>query len=236
MRLCIIGSSHVASLRNGWDRMDSATAGVEIVFFASLGNGMMALQPQGGKLVPSRPNVARNMAFTSGGRKNIDPEEFDAFLIYGLALPVPRLEPGISAAVVRQVVQDTLEQSGVAVLLGRLRQVTDKPVWVAPNPLELVRDGEATDRRYRPYRDMALALAAAMDLPPERMLLQPAETFGPGLRTEARFGEGSVRLLPAAPGLGPLAHPEGELLHMNADYGRLWLQAHLPVIREARHG
>ena len=235
LKVCIIGSSHTASLKLGWDLVKDEFPNLELVFFASLGGTMRSLRAVNGKLVAVDPRVADRMSFTSGGHKSIDPQDYDAFLIYGLKLFVPRLERGISLAVMKEVIRNTVEQGLTEKTVGRLRKVTDKTIWIGACPLETTLDGAQEGREMHSYQAMIEEMAAALGVPGTRMLGQPAETLCPDLRTVQALGNYASRRKteeqsPADGEVAAVKNLQGELKHMNSDFGALWLRENLPII------
>lgn len=238
MKICVIGSSHTASLKEGWERMSALHPDVELVFFSSLGRTMRTLRVRDGTLFSIDPKVARRLAVTSGGKEVIRPEDYDAFLIYGVDLRVPRVERGISSAVFQAVVDNVLASSPTTFIAERLRRITGKTIWIAPTPLETSLEPPEPDRTYRSYDSVISALQSAIPVAEARLLGQPPATICDDFKTLLEFGNWATRRRtePGAPHARPAQDTgvQGEFRHMNADFGALWLEANLPVIlREA---
>lgn len=235
LKICIIGSSHTASLKLGWELVKSEFPDVELVYFASLGGTMRSLRAVDGKLVSIDPRVAKRISFTSGGHKSIDPRDYDAFVIYGLKLFVPRLERGISRAVMKEVIGNSVDQGLTEKTVGKLRKITDKTIWIGPAPMETTTDAVQDSGEFHAYQTLIDEIAAALAMPSSRMLGQPPETRCPDLRTVHALGNYALR---RKAGQQSEADDEveseknlaGELKHMNSDFGVCWLRANLPLI------
>lgn len=95
LRLCVIGNSHIAALKLGWDRLIAeAVPGwdtVEPVFFGAPSDGMRHVGLQGTALVPTRPKIAGHFRALSGGYDRIELSRFDAFLLVGLNVSSKRI-------------------------------------------------------------------------------------------------------------------------------------------------
>jgi hypothetical protein len=235
LKVCIIGSSHTASLKLGWELVKNEFPEVELVFFASLGGTMRSLRAIDGKLVSVDPRVANRMSFTSGGHKSIDPRDYDVFVIYGLKLFVPRLERGISRAVMKEVIRNTTVQGLTEKTAGKLRQVTDKTIWIGACPMETTMEAVQDSGEFHAYQTLIDEIATALAVPSDRMLGQPQETRCPDLRTAHVFGNYAQRRKleeqsEADDGVESAKNLAGELKHMNSEFGACWLRANLPII------
>jgi hypothetical protein len=102
-RICVLGNSHVASLKLGWDSLKTQYPNVDITFFANRQRRMEALQVEKGKLVPDNEALKTAIAYTSNGLTSIDSRKFDLYLLYGLDLK-PYFPPTtfFSAAVLKE--------------------------------------------------------------------------------------------------------------------------------------
>ena len=236
LKICIIGSSHTASLKLGWDLVRDQFSNHELVFFGSLGKTLRHLRAKDGKLVSVNEALTKNLAYTSGGFTEIDVGEYDAVVLYGLILKLPRLRRGISKAVMQETMKDISETGLTLKIATRLRKLGDKRFWIASNPLEIAPGGVHDPEPYYSYDVLLAELQRVFPVPDVTFLSQPAETIGPDLRAPSRFGSGSVRLLPPKAGAISNVHPEGEVLHMNGEFGRFWLLENLPLIVQGAGG
>lgn len=230
MKICIVGNSHVGSLKLGWNQIKDQMPEHDIVFFGSLGARLRHLRIKEGTLVTADAQLQKDLAATSGQGAVIDPRAFDAVILCGLQLVFPRLRKGVSRAVVKMTVHDIVDDKLAFRVAERFRKVMTNRFWMASNPLRGARGDEPEGGTYHPY-DMLLAeVQQAFQVPGVTFLGQPPETIRPDLRTPAQFSAGSTRLLAADDTQELIAHPANDISHMNGDYGRLWLQHNLPQI------
>lgn len=229
MKICMIGNSHIASLKQGWDMVGREFAGVELVFFAAPRGRMAGLKVEGDRLVARSAQLAGQLSLISGGLSEIVPHDYDAIVLYGLGLLVPRLPAGTSSALRRRAAADYVTDGLMQKTLLKLRQITDKRVFIAPRPL--TGPGFApTGRAMMAYSVLLDSLDQAFGDPQVRLLAQPGDSFTPDLETLATFLEGSVQLPTLTKPVLGVTHPDGENRHMNAEFGVLWLRENLAQV------
>lgn len=230
MRVCAIGTSHLAALKSGWDMVAPEFPGVEMTFFGSPGASLRHLKMRGARLVPSDAELEHNLAWTSGGKTEIVVPDYDVLLLYGLNLGLPRLHCGFSTAVALATAADLGQKGLCQMTAAKLRKITRRAIWIAPSPLETAPGDQHEARDFHGYDRHLAAMAAGFPVEGTRFLPQPPETIGPDLRAPARFGVGSLRLLPMEGDERQRPHPEDDTKHMNGDYGALWLRLNLPAM------
>jgi hypothetical protein len=233
-RLAIIGNSHVAALKLAWDAGGFDDA-VTVTFFAAPGRGNVRFEAEDGALVPVSERTRESILHTSGADR-VAPETFDAFLIYGLHKS-PALDEDISAlsaAVRRALVIDRVTGQPNYRILTQLRSITDKPIFVGLSP-RLAETGAALAAPVvAPDAEYALLMEEVYGPLNARLVPQPAETLtAGGQATLGAFSQGSQRLVTPGRALRSTDHGETDNTHMNADYGRLWLAAFLPMLTRA---
>lgn len=232
MRICVLGNSHVAALKEGWDSIRAAHPGVDLVFFASRADRMRGMTAVDGCLVAANASLERDIAFTSGGRAKVVPSDFDLFLICG-GLMVPRLDRRLSSAVRMAVVEDVLAASLAVPLARKLRSVSERPIWLLPTPRRTAPPGVATSlATCLRYAEVHAMLAARIDLAPMRLVAQPAHTMPDGWHSAEHFSRGSKRL-DIGDSLSGALHEATDVWHMNGDYGRVCLEDILPALHAA---
>lgn len=95
IRLCIIGNSHMAAYKLGWDALvaagDPATRAVMPVFFGAPRDGIRQVKEAAGRIVPLRKDIAEGFERTSGGQREIVLADYDAVLLLGLGVSVKRI-------------------------------------------------------------------------------------------------------------------------------------------------
>lgn len=232
MHLCVIGNSHVAALKGGLADIEASEPSLRVTFFASRGQTLGGLEVAQGCLVPSRHRLAQNLAFTSGGQSEIDPDEFDGFVLCGLGLGLryellgPRF---YSRQFACEYTWASWRASVCMHVHGLLRSLTDKPVLVCPEPF-LSESSERWSRLARSSATPPAHLAAAFTdahalwAGDSQVLCQPAESVVSHIFSAARFSAGSIKLaIHEAP--GEIEHAARDAAHMNAAYGALVWQA-----------
>jgi hypothetical protein len=84
MNICIIGNSHVAALKLGWDQMRRDHPDASITFLAAPATEMEALFLDGKLLKAGTPSLERYLLLSSGSEA-IEPGAFDAVVLHGMA-------------------------------------------------------------------------------------------------------------------------------------------------------
>lgn len=158
IRIALVGDSHLANWKRAWDSFGKACTDIDLVFFAAAGLRLQCCQPRGDRLVFEDEEVARWMEITSRGRRELVPADYDVVCVVGLRFGVRTVmdlyarwradahqgNEGkyqvVSDACFQQTVSDRLNASSAMILVRKLRQTTDKPIWLAvqPAPSEIV--------------------------------------------------------------------------------------------------
>jgi len=230
MKLCILGNSHIASLKAAWDNgLSAAHPNTEITFFGARRHLMLKLVEENGRLVAREDLVAQSLATTSGGATSIDPSVYDSLLVYGLSrntnLQVGVLADGYSRAVREQAITDYWDDANLLRLLKKLRRLTDTKIYAGHSPLEAATSDPTRPKgRYADYVALSNDLVFR-DLNAE-LIAQPEATVVNGMGTDAGFSAGSTRLAVGKVN-DDFEHREEENRHMNAEFGGIWLQAFL---------
>lgn len=228
--LCVIGNSHIASLKQGWDRIARDYQDIELVFFGSPANSLYAMEVRGGSLVPGNKNLEEAFAFTSGGKREIVTAEYSAFLCYGMGLQLPAVEPGYSSAVWQAILRDSTTSSLNLTVARLLRKATPVPVHIGHNP-QLATPRKANPAHSQSYAKVFDPLAKLLAADDFLLMPQPAATLDvDGWSTRPQFSAGSKRLV-----IGHDAperqHPENERAHMNDVFGEMYLRELLPRVK-----
>lgn len=87
-RLCCIGTSHIGSLKSGWEAMAPQYPGMQLSFFGAPNlnaneESIKHLTLQGRSIVPTSQDVAYYYRLTSGGQTRIDIDAYDGFIVQG---------------------------------------------------------------------------------------------------------------------------------------------------------
>lgn len=216
MRICVIGNSHVACLKEAWTELAPDCPGVEVRFFASPARGLDSLALIDGELAASDPNVTKHMQITSGGFGAIELAEYDVFLVHALHLVMAPLWSSLSRAVIVQSLADMSAKSTNVRLCRAIRQASDRAVYSGHTPMSA---RAAPLKNHVSYADMASELRSILAGVGVTLLNQPSETVLQPFGTQEQFARGSKKLEFASP--DRRFHDEGEVHHMNVDFGRL---------------
>ncbi len=230
MRICVIGNSHCGALVSAWRADSEGRSDKTLTFFAMRGRAIKDLRVSWRRLVAKDRDSAKALAFTSGGIKRIDPRRYDRVLVYGLIRqpPATDTDDGFSLALREAVLTDWFDRSLAKTMVMRLRQITDKPIDVAPAPFQLAPKGAVPGRWALAYEDEARSFARSFDTLGARFWPQPPETIVPGgtRATRPEFSKGSVRLAIDETSVGK-KHAVSDLKHANRAFGTIWLQTYL---------
>jgi len=221
MRVCILGNSHAAALKLGWDDLRATYPHAELVFFASQAMSMSGLTVDGQDLVPSTESLKNRITYTSGGLSRVAVRDFDAFLVYSLGFWLPALDARLSSAVVGAALQDGFETTLNWKLCHMLAGLTEAPIFTGHSPLHARAKPWAT----RPYSyGRATEAFERTGNPRFQLLRQPAETLSGVWGTKMHFSKGSVRLETRS-GLKDIPHGKDDVAHMNAAFGAFCVKA-----------
>ena len=252
-RLCVIGNSHLAAVKLGWDQLASGHPGVQPRFFGSPRATLRELHWHGPVLVCRSEQVQRNLRMTSGGLDQIDLREFDAVLLCGLGfglrqvakLNLSHRHTGlagqataahlVSRACFQAALRGQMEQT-VAVRLGRLiREGCSLPLLLAPTPMPgeglMQSQDEDIIRWWQPILEAGDEAALLADheqacstlVPPFTRILAQPPVTLASPLTSRQIYQQGAARLA---GGNNEPQPDGDVMHMNAAYGA-------EVLREA---
>jgi hypothetical protein len=247
MKICVIGNSHVAAVKTGWDRIQHEFPRVEMTYFAARARYMRDLRVRGGILEAATEQLRKLIASTSGGESTIDPSHYDGFLVVGSQLGLVYMlhmfasyrlfgfmgsTPGatmLSEACFHETARAQIDRSLAICLVRRLRSITGKPICVCPEPLL---DERAP--QFEPFwqRDAELGYSLLSGLFDEKInqlqqelnfkfIPQPGKTVANEIFTAQEYKSGSIRLQPGF----DAKHDETDLMHMNSKYGALVIRS-----------
>jgi hypothetical protein len=229
-RVCVIGNSHTACLKLAWDSLQSKYPQIGLTFFAQRGSGMADLKPRNGALIPTSDGLKKAIKHTSGGYSQINLQDFDVVLAVGLTCGYPLAVSHYSYAAARQTLLDLTPHTTAFNLIGKIRQISDIPIFVAHQPLRSCPGEPDGELDLKPYRRLIDDLNnELMQDAGATLLMQPAQTIANQFFTRPEFAVGSMRL-----DIGDLSpdveHSADPRSHMNARYGDIYLSTHLPAI------
>ncbi|MEP5154315.1 hypothetical protein [Planktotalea sp.] len=244
-RICVLGNSHVAALKDGWTNETKVHAD----FFGCLKEGMASFGDIDGKLGPLDPNAAAFFKSIATTGDFVEPADYDAFVLTGMkffpnclfrnyadfATPSTHnhdvARNFVSDATMVDAVWGELNDGMMLHTARTLRAKTDAPIFIVWQSFlsEGLRDIEWRDALYAPIvsnNDGAYvhAIMAQIDqrLVAEgfQVLSQPEDTIEAGVMTKREYSEGSKQF---REGGGP-EHRALDVFHMNERFGTLCWQ------------
>lgn len=233
-RVCLIGDSHLAALKLGWNSLAPEFPHARLSFFAAPGKSLEGLAVRDGALVPTGNALLGSLKLTSGGETRIA-GDYDVYVVHGL-----ELSTGFALDVCRKYRAESQAKDWrtpvsddcfVHAILGaardclagqtmaKVRAISAAPILFCPVPM--------ADARNQKIRQTLSAAGEAADVVAlfglacdtlaraigGRFLPQPAETLEEdGIGTKASYSSSPARF-----------HAElakrNDNSHMNTDYG-----------------
>lgn len=251
-RIALLGNSHLYSWKRAWNSLGRAYPDVDLVFFAARGAQLECCEPQGDRLVFKREDIARWIEVTSGGRRELVAADYDALCVVGLGCEVTTVaglysrwradahkgKEGrfqlVSDACFLDAVGDRLKASSAMVLVGKLRQITDKVIWLAPTPapseIILTLDDLPVGIEIAAAASDAPSLRATYDeacrrLAAENLILleQPRATLASPLLSKKEYGLRNWTTTP-------------DWMHLNDAYGKMVIREFLSQLQPSLDG
>lgn len=228
MKLAIIGNSHIGSLKGGWDALSSHYPDVETTFFGARRGGLSFIKAEGEKLVPTESWVRDSIRFTSGGREEIVPAEFDSILIYACNTPaffLPSRRFYSTQVLTRAIEALKLRQGKNRLYVDLMQLVRPRfagQLFIGHTPLSGA-DPKPTRWSTAPFVRGQKVFNEFLFLPAGASLIsQPVETIVNGKFTDTKYSRGSTRLA-VGDRLDGRVHDSTDKVHMNDEFGTLWL-------------
>ena len=254
-RICILGNSHAACWMVAWNTTKHLYPGYHLTFFMVGGYELGNLLIENGRLIAGNNKLKQQMQQSSGGLAEIDPDEFDHIVIVSLTFGYRNLTPLfkqccslatghrnncqlISDQLFEQAASDILHASLALKIARQLREITVKPITLAPAPCQsedalqekdieiatLLDKVDILSNYYTLFCEQALCVAKSVN---SDLLLQPEATFAlPGYtkRELARNGINST-LTKAA---------NNDVSHMNQQFGEIMIKQLLQRVEATR--
>jgi hypothetical protein len=221
MKLCVIGNSHLAAIKNGWDEIKAEYPDVELVFFGAVSPDLANLKVQGRRLVPMTENLRVMMAQTSGGLETVE-RFYDGYVVVGCRLSFKRLT-GVAAG--GRALENAVERALAIKLAVRLRKIVRVPIAVLPVPFGSA-DHEVSAEMWKDSdEDLAAAVSQyqkiLQDVGKECGFVpipQPAETIVRACFTKPEFALGGQMLT------AEKSADKADGYHMNGKFGAIYLR------------
>jgi hypothetical protein len=239
-RVCVIGNSHIAALKLGWDVIEYGYPQIDLTFFGSPRKNLRDLRVENGALVAGSEKTLKHLQSTSKGQSEIIAEKFDVFLIVAMDFGVRRLEDVyrhyrseehknmkgtkhyVSNACFSLAAKGLLRATLAFEIASKLKQLTDNPVMFVPQPFPSADiSGDALWEDMIHYGDDVLLartfrkIASELSANGEPVIQQPEGTKSGEMFTRPELSKGSRRLTMNF----DVEHPDDDYWHMNHDYG-----------------
>jgi len=166
MRVAVLGNSHLAAFKLGWDALaavgDPLAHEVTPVFFGAPREGLKHIRQEGGVILPTRKDIAEGFERMSGGQRDIRLAEYDAVLLVGLNVNIKRVlrfyrshvwfgmagvdgKCMVPRRFMREFLVERFGDTLMANTLRKLREGTNAPIVAVAEPFwaSWVRDAEA---------------------------------------------------------------------------------------------
>ena len=215
IRLCVLGNSHVGALKRAADEVCLQNPDLRLGFFAARSNQTRDMTIRDGRYCPTSPALADQLALTSGGQRDIDPAQWDAFLIYGFG---GRRRQGdtpcrFSKALRQTVALERIRNSLLPAHARALRSLSDAPIFAALAPLAAQTGDKPALRLLPPRVESALVQAEICTALGVTLVPQPEASLDGKTATRRDFSRNAAMLEQAdrKPQIDPQEHR-----HMNA--------------------
>jgi hypothetical protein len=253
-RIAIVGNSHVAALKMGWDLIENNYQHLDIVFFASVGKAAQDRELKGKVFGFLKPKPAPNETiFGNHSERSIDLAKFD----HVLRVAEPKKESLLSVVLENTVVDgwpkdgrehhmsQTVFESLVEYTAQKQIVSTDWRNWSSPK-VTICPAPYPDERCVNHERPARIARWRVLAKRPDEMLwlrkmyvekhrawtekynigllMQPEETIAKNGLTKKSYSEGSFRM-----DANEMETNE-EHIHMNAEFGKLMLEKYFSQI------
>lgn len=240
-RVCIIGNSHLGAYKQALDGEDTGglTDRFEFDTFGSIRASLLQTRIDGDRLVPTRDDVEKNFARTSGGKTEIRLSDYSAIVMAVRNSPFwirpylfDRDLAPVSDRMVEAIHREFLNDWSLELTAAIAAVVPDVPVMFVGRPLNTERDHLARGllrqldgdgaaaaeaikdmillRINRAVQDQPVAQNVTLVRPPDA-LLEPHRLF-----TRKKYARGAQSYDSGLKRPGT----EDDTMHMNGDYGR----------------
>lgn len=225
MRICVLGNSHVASLKKGWDLIKDRYENIDLTFFAQRQRGLIDLEIKDGMLFPSTISLKNAISYTSGGRDHIDFSLYDSCLIYGLGLKPYKASPDqfFSENVLSFALKDHISKTVSLRTLLKIKKVSSITTYVGHQPLLAAQEENDIGDLRLYFEGFELLKQYFNKEYGCNLVSQPSNTICGGFNTMQVFSSQSTRL-DIGDGISGEEHPVNDVEHMNDLFGAKYLE------------
>lgn len=228
MKICILGNSHIGSLKRAWDLIEKNYPSVSITFFGGRSNTLSELYSEKNKLVTDSKKLKNSFEFTSGGVSEVEESLYDVFLVYGLGFNCNAsfLNEEFSENFKKEILKEAYKMTTSYHVASCLRSITSKKIYIGHVPLPSF-EGEKSPHHKKNYEEIYDIYNFLIDENMKLSLIkQPCITIDSDNYTKSHFAKGSKRLAVGASNDNEL-HPLTDTGHMNDDFGKIWMESFL---------
>lgn len=232
--ILVIGNSHIASLKNGWELIkDEYHSQFSLSFLGARRDGIATLQTDQGILYSNDKTVTNSFVYTFGQETvNLTELAPDAILMYGMNMYFPHRfiaecrQNSYSTAVQRVAFQDMLKHTWAYQIIAKIKKIYTGRVFAsipfrAGNADEKMTDGDGA----YPLEELNIfANAYFFNTIGIEYITQPISTLNLStMATLVKYSKGSTRLAVGFENDNE-QHSTRDTVHMNADFGALFLR------------
>ncbi|MDQ0820513.1 hypothetical protein QFZ79_002804 [Arthrobacter sp. V4I6] len=241
MRIGIIGNSHIAAFKLGWEEIKAEHPKIDMTFFGSPSTSMRFFRVEDNCLLPTSDTLRENLSWTSGGYEHI-PGGMDAYITVGMGFsfvhlmdllknhrPLSEYDPSddtqqlISESFFHRAMEGTLKNSNALKLIAKIRQISAAPMVYVPNPYgttDVLNSDRYRHFHSQPIRDRVFdyykaGLGEMFSEASVRVVELPDDTIANRMFTRSKYSKGSIKL---KRGMSS-PHNGEDYSHMNAAFG-----------------
>ncbi|GHA48406.1 hypothetical protein GCM10008927_11850 [Amylibacter ulvae] len=192
---------------------------MSVTFFSSARRTLGQLEISEDKLIANNDELKSKLELSSNGLDSIDSNAYDAFFVIG-GQKIFAEDNRLSAAVKKLLMEDGFKTSVGAVVVLRLRQITQKPIWFSPNPLKAHFDDyiQQWNNKAIAFDDRINMLSEVLSEIDVSVFAQPKETRNSEFSTSEKFAR-------QQPTSTQSKRNGGDRAHMNEAYGVIYMRA-----------
>lgn len=258
MNLCVIGNSHLAAIKLGWENIAADHPDFNITMFGAPGHLLAYTEERDGIIAPTQPATQKHF-WRTGRAPQIELNQYDRFLLvavgfnpfflfrnyythpfYGLNW---RWQQLVSRDCFIAAAEGAIMASPGPQMIDQIRRATDKPVELMPQAFRSDAILEGSDghsllfRTAVEHNDTAALSALWTEYTTgadigASIIPQPAETMTHDIFTQRKFSDKSVQLRGDL-SIARSTHSKSDCAHMNALYGQTVMSKYLDALREA---
>lgn len=112
MRICMVGNSHLAAMKSGWQLMSDEYSDIDIVMFGAPGSSFFTIDVRNGQIIADTSKAAESFEKT-GGARAIEIDDFDAVVLVGGGLSLMDTIKTLSTHLPYELISDAFPASAI---------------------------------------------------------------------------------------------------------------------------